>query len=69
MDKITGFFNKITSFIKEVYQELTKVAWLPRRDVIRSTVAVSVVVIIVAIYVSFVDFGLNILLKSILGGR
>ena len=61
--------DKITGFIKEVYQELTKVAWLARQDVIRSTVAVSVVVIIVAIYVSFVDFGLKILLTSIIGGR
>ncbi|MBU2573410.1 MAG: preprotein translocase subunit SecE [Elusimicrobia bacterium] len=61
--------GKITGFLKEVYQELTKVSWLARRDVIRSTVAVSVVVIIVAIYISFVDFGLNIIIKSVLGGR
>ncbi len=61
--------DKITSFIKEVYQELTKVTWLSRQDVMRSTVAVSVVVILVAIYVSFVDFGLNLVMKSILGGR
>ncbi|MBI4801991.1 MAG: preprotein translocase subunit SecE [Elusimicrobia bacterium] len=61
--------DKITGFLKEVYQELTKVAWLARKDVVRSTVAVSMVVIIVAIYVSLVDFGLNIVLKSILGGH
>jgi len=61
--------NKITSFLKEVYEELTKVTWLGRKDVIRSTVAVSFVVILVAIYVSIVDFGLNTALKAILGGR
>ena len=61
--------KKITSFVKEVYQELTKVTWLNRRDVIRSTVAVSMVVIIVAIYVNVVDFGLKILLNTIIGGR
>ena len=61
--------GKITGFIKEAYQELTKCTWLNRTDVIRSTVAVSIVVVIVAVYVSAVDFGLSIILGSILGGR
>ena len=61
--------NKIPSFLKEVYEELTKVTWLNRGDVVRSTVAVSFVVILVAIYVSLVDLGLNTILKAILGGR
>ena len=61
--------NKIKSFLKEVYEELTKVTWLSRKDVVRSTVAVSFVVILVAIYVSLVDIGLNVFIKSIIGGR
>jgi preprotein translocase SecE subunit len=61
--------NKITRFLIEVYEELTKVTWLAKKDVIRSTIAVSFVVILVAIYVSVVDFGLNTFLKAILGGR
>ena len=61
--------NKITSFLKEVYIELTKVTWLTRQDVMRSTIAVSFVVILVAIYISIVDFGLSIFVKSVLGGR
>ena len=61
--------KKITGFLKEVYEELTKVTWLGRADVVRSTVAVSFVVILVAIYVSLVDFVLNTALKAILGGR
>jgi len=61
--------NKITSFLREVYAVLTKVTWLNRQDVMRSTVAVSFVVIIVAIYVSLVDFGLSIFVRSVLGGR
>ncbi|HAF96025.1 MAG: preprotein translocase subunit SecE [Elusimicrobia bacterium GWC2_51_8] len=61
--------NKIKSFLKEVYEELTKVAWLARKDVVRSTIAVSFVVILVAVYVSLVDMGLNIFIKSIIGGR
>ncbi len=61
--------DKVKGFLKEAYQELTKCTWLPRRDVVRSTFAVSVVVILVAAYVSIVDFVLNIGLGSILGGR
>lgn len=61
--------NKIPSFLKEVYEELTKVTWLGKQDVVRSTIAVSFVVILVAIYVSIVDMGLNTMLRAILGGR
>lgn len=61
--------NKITRFLKEVYEELTKVTWLARKDVVRSTIAVSFVVILVSIYISVVDFGLNTVLKAVLGGR
>ncbi|MDD2804924.1 MAG: preprotein translocase subunit SecE [Elusimicrobiales bacterium] len=65
MKKIQGFFD----FLKQVYEELTKVTWLGKKDVVRSTVAVSFVVILVSIYISLVDFGLNTALKAILGGR
>jgi len=61
--------DKIKGFLKEAYQELVKCTWLPRKDVVRSTFAVSMVVILVAIYVSFVDFVLSIGLGSFLGGR
>ncbi|OGR66505.1 MAG: preprotein translocase subunit SecE [Elusimicrobia bacterium GWB2_63_16] len=61
--------NKITGFLKEVYEELTKVTWLGRKDVVRSTVAVSFVVVLISIYISVVDFGLTAFLKAILGGR
>lgn len=61
--------NKILSFLKEVYAELTKVTWLNKQDVLRSTVAVSFVVIIVAIYISIVDAGLSVFVRAVLGGR
>lgn len=61
--------DKIKGFLKEAYQELTKCTWLPRKDMVRSTFAVSVVVVLVAVYISFVDFVLSIGLGSLLGGR
>ena len=69
MAKVVFFVKQIPIFIKEAYQELIKCTWLARADVIRSTIAVSVVVMLVAIYVSLVDFGLSVVLGSILGGR
>jgi len=69
MNKITSFLGNIPSFLKEVYAELIKVTWLNKQDVMRSTIAVSFVVIIVAIYISIVDFGLSIFVKAVLGGR
>ncbi|MBI5744081.1 MAG: preprotein translocase subunit SecE [Elusimicrobia bacterium] len=61
--------TKTTHFFKEVYEELTKVTWLNRGDVVRSTIAVSFVVILIAIYVSLIDVGLQTALRAILGGR
>ena len=61
--------NKIKTFLKEVYAELKKVTWLSRKDVVRSTISVGVVVMLVSIYISLIDLGLTELMKSILGGR
>lgn len=61
--------NKIKTFLKEVYAELKKVTWLTRKDMVRSTISVGVVVMLVSIYISIVDLGLSELMKLILGGR
>ena len=56
-------------FVREAYGELLKVTWLTRKNVILSTWAVGIIVILVAIYISIVDFGLSIFLAAVLGGR
>ena len=61
--------GKIIDFLKGVYEELSKVTWLNRQDVIKSTIAVTVVVILVSIYISLVDFGLQKIIGSLIGGR
>jgi preprotein translocase subunit SecE len=61
--------KRIPEFLKGVYEELSKVTWLNREDVIKSTIAVTVVVILVSIYISIVDFGLQKIIGSLLGGR
>ncbi|MFH1619992.1 MAG: preprotein translocase subunit SecE [bacterium] len=61
--------NKAIQFLKEVYGELTKTTWLSRQDVIRSTIAVGIIVLLMSIYISSVDFGLSVFLGAVLGGR
>ena len=61
--------KRIFEFLKGAYEELSKVTWLNRQDVIKSTIAVTVVVILVSIYISIVDFGLQKIIGSLIGGR
>jgi len=61
--------NKAVQFVKEAYSELAKASWMPRNQVVQSTIFVFMVVILVAIFVNTIDFGLSHLLETMLGGR
>jgi len=58
--------NKITQYVNEVQQELSKVSW-PRRDELISTTGVVIFVCVVfSIFVFGIDIVLSRLLKLIL---
>ena len=61
--------NKAMNFVREAYMELKKSVWLSRQQMIQSTIFVFVVVFIVALYVSGIDFALSKLLAWIMGAR
>ena len=61
--------NKILNFFKESYGELKKSVWLSRSQMIQSTIFVFIVVGIVTLYISIIDWGLAGILGSIIGGR
>jgi len=61
--------NRAINFFKEAYIELKKSVWLSRQQMIQSTIFVFIVVGIVALYVSGIDFALSRLLSWLLGGR
>ena len=61
--------DKAAQFVKEAYSELAKASWMPRNQVVQSTFFVFLVVILVALYVNAIDFGLSNLLGVVLGGR
>lgn len=67
MEKILSLPKKAVDFFREAYSELQKVTWLPKKDVIRATIAVSFIVMIVAIYVSSMDWLFSKLVRAIIG--
>ena len=61
--------NKIVNFFKESYGELKKSVWFSKQQMIQSTILVLIVVGIVALYISVIDWGLTGILAAILGGK
>ena len=61
--------TKIINFFKESYGELKKSVWLSKDQMIQSTIFVFIVVGIVTLYISIIDWGLAGILGSIIGGR
>ncbi len=48
--------DKSTQFFKDSYEELKKVTWLSRKEVIGSTVVIIVLIFIISLFVSLIDF-------------
>ena len=59
--------QKSVQFVKEAIEELKKVNWLGRKEVVASTVVIAILVIIVAIFIGAVDFILSKIIKWMLG--
>ncbi len=60
-----NIFKKITSFLKEVKLELTKVSWSTRQELVSSTVVVITVTFIMAIFIGVVDILLSHILRVV----
>jgi len=61
-------FPNPAKFVNEAYIELKKSTWLTRQQAIGSTIIVLVIVGLVAMYISLVDYILTWLMKLLLGG-
>jgi preprotein translocase subunit SecE len=59
--------NKAINFVREAYMELKKSVWFSKAQMIQSTIFVFIVVFIVALYISGIDFVLAKVLGLILG--
>jgi preprotein translocase subunit SecE len=54
-------------FLRESRTELRKVKWPTKKELLASTAAVIVLVLVISIYLGFIDFGLIKIIKGIVG--
>jgi preprotein translocase subunit SecE len=51
--------NFLIKFISEAYQELKKVVWPKRSEVVKKTIIVVVSMVVIAALIGFLDYGLS----------
>ncbi len=54
-----GWYQRLRTFLVEVWAELQKTSWPPRREVYGTTVVVIIAVLICAVYLYMVDRALD----------
>jgi preprotein translocase subunit SecE len=59
--------NQATQFLKDAVSELKQSTWLTRQQAIDSTKAIVVLVALMSLYVSGVDYVLSVLIRAVLG--
>lgn len=58
--------KRLPKFFKEVKEELKRVSWSSRRELIAATIIVIIVCIILTSYIAVVDLGLSKLIQILL---
>jgi len=64
--KIVNFFKKIPIFLKEVHQELKKVSWSNRSELINATVVVLAGTFFLTVFIAVSDLVLARLLQILI---
>jgi preprotein translocase subunit SecE len=59
-------FNKIKKFLNDVYQELQKVAWPSKEELMGSTAVVIIMSVIVAAFIGVVDWTINLVVDILI---
>ena len=62
----TNIFQSAIQFLREVKIELKKVTWPSRKQTIGSTVVVVALVLLISLFLGFVDIGLSNLIRAVL---
>jgi preprotein translocase subunit SecE len=62
----TNFLNSSIQFLREVKIELKKVTWPSRKQTIGSTAVVVALVLLISLFLGFVDIGLSNLIRAVL---
>ena len=64
---LNTMFGKIGSFVSETRQELNKVAWPSRNELLQATIVVIVTTFMIAAFIAVCDFFLSILMRIVIG--
>ncbi len=64
---ISKYLGMTGQFLRESRNELKKVKWPTRKELLASTAVVIVLTLLVAFYLGLVDFGLIKIIKGVLG--
>jgi preprotein translocase subunit SecE len=60
-----GIFKKPINFLQEVKQELGKVSWSSRQELMGSTAVVIVITVIMAVFIGVIDLFLSKILSLV----
>jgi preprotein translocase subunit SecE len=63
---IKGIIDTVVQFLREVKVEIRKITWPLRNETIASTSIVIIIVLILGLFLGFVDIGLSRIVKTIL---
>jgi len=61
-----AFVERIIAYLREVWVELNRVDWPTRRELVRMTIVVVVVLSVMAIYLGAFDYIYTVLVKGVL---
>ena len=62
-----GWLERSLDFAREVRGEFDKITWPPQPEMVNGTIAVLVIVVVMATFLGIVDFGLSRLMQMVLG--
>ena len=62
-----GLIERSRSFVTEVQSEFNKITWPPQPEMVNGTIAVLVIVAVMATFLSIVDLVLSRVMRMVLG--
>ena len=66
-EKTQNIFARSRDYLSEVRGEFNKITWPPQPEWVNGTIAVVVVVALIASFLGVVDFGLSRMMQLVLG--
>ena len=62
-----GLVERSRNFVSEVQGDFNKITWTPQPEMVNGTIAVVVIVAVMATFLGIVDFGLSRVMQMVLG--